>query len=113
MIQVIYVLSAIIILGGVLGFMLFQLKNKRIEVLKEEKKDLIIKIGNQERDLRIKESLLETKDDTITEMKAHATRVNLTEKELDPIKKTIQEAQTDEEAFSVVADIISRNNNRL
>lgn len=94
----VYLIGAILIQSA--GFYIYKLFiGKKIDRLEKENMGLADELNQKVK--------------LITNMKAHAKRVNLTKKELEPIKKEVAEAKTDEEVINAIANIVSRNNRKL
>ena len=93
------ILIGIILAGAGISYLIIKSKNNQIEDLNVENHNLAKQLQQRERD--------------VAAMKGHVQRVNLTEKELKPIKKEIKNAKTDEDAILAIGNIVRRNNSRL
>ena len=92
-------LIAVILAGGGIGYLIIKAKNKKIKDLQKENEQIYER-------LRMKEK-------SVLEMQNHVERINLTEKELKPIKKEVKDAKTDAEVILAIGNIIKRNNSRI
>ena len=97
--QLILILIGVILAGAGVFYLIVKSKNREIEDLNIENHNLTKRLQQRERDAAA--------------MKNHVKRVNLTKKELEPIKKEIKNAKTDAEAILAIGNIVRRNNNRL
>ena len=104
--ELILILIGIILLEAGAIYIIIKIGSKKRANLEEENK-------RQEREINGLNTQLSLKDRSIDKMNEHAERIHLTKKELAPIKKEIQAAQTDEEAILAIGNIIKRNNKRI
>lgn len=99
MIEVILILSGIIVVLIVSISLLNKSKNHKIKNLEDEKEKL-------EQNIRLKSIAIKS-------MRDHSDRIKYTKEELEPIKKKVREAESEEDVMDTIGLLVDINNRKL